>query len=607
MRSRRWRTLMAGLFWLLQAGLSLAQEAELHVEEGPWQAEVPVAIEVVAKGFEESPEPRVRVPAPPWGRLELVGVSPEISSSVQIINGQMSQWKSVRFSFHYRFVGDRTGSITLGPFHVMQDGKEATTRPVTLELGAIPTEGKDQRIILSVPEDPVYVGQRVPVRLQWWIEEHMVERLVGHEARVPLFEMQEAFGFEEVDPGKRNNAMAITSPSGTKKFAAETTKGTWDGRSWLVLTLDRVLIPLKEGDHAIPAASVILEEGVRWQRSFFGERTATRVRRLRVADTPRVLHVKPLPEAGRPPGFAGAIGQDFSLEVATERSVIQAGDPIHLTLTLKGEGSLATASLPPLARDEGGLPERDFRVPEGDVAGVVRDGVKTFEVMVRVLHEGVRELPPISYSWFDPKKGGYETTHSRPIALSVGAARKVSAEDVVRGATHKEEQPQPAPAPPQRESPAPAATDAPTTAAPSAWIGADLALERNVEKLLGGDASTSWFQMVALGGYVGGLGLIGIALWWRRKRQVDPELVRHRGQLHQLAQTVARAQTPRALADGLRRMAALVAQVPRETLDPLLETLDNLAFAPQGNKEAVPAELKSRAVAFARQMAGEGS
>ncbi|HIJ84564.1 MAG TPA: hypothetical protein HPQ00_10220, partial [Magnetococcales bacterium] len=372
---KQWLAVLAGWLWLLLACSAWGQEAGLRIAEGPYYADVPVDLEVVAKGFEESPEPKVDVDAPAWGRLDLVGVSPEVSSSVQIINGQISQWKSVRFTYHYRYAGEKNGKITLGPFRVSQGGKEAVTQKVTLELGEIPSGG-DQRVLLNFPEDPVFVGQRIPVRLQWWIQEDLVERVVGHEARVPLFEMVDQFEFEEVERGTKSNAMVIQSPAGAKKYASEATKGMWDGRSWLVLTVDRILIPLQAGEHAIPGASVVLEEGIRWQRSFFGERTPTQVRRLRVADTPRVLHVKGLPEAGRPASFAGAIGQDFTLEVTAERSVVQVGDPIHLTLTLKGEGSMASASLPPLVGGEGGLPERDFRVPEGDVAGGGVDGGK---------------------------------------------------------------------------------------------------------------------------------------------------------------------------------------------------------------------------------------
>ncbi|MBF0422117.1 MAG: BatD family protein [Magnetococcales bacterium] len=603
-----------GCLWLILAGAAWGAnpEAELRLAEGPYYADAPVDLMVVVKGFEETPEPKVQFDPPPWGRLDFVGMSPEVSSSIQIINGQYSQWKSVRFSFHYRFNGDKTGKVTLGPFRVTQDGHAVTTRSVTLDLGVVPTGG-DQRILLQVPEEPVYVGQRVPIRLQWWIQEDLVERVVAHEIRVPLFDMVEPFAFEESDQSGQKNAMVIQLSGGAKKFPAETTKGKWEGRSWLVLTLDRVLIPLKSGEYAIPASSVILEEGTSWQRSFFGERTPTQVRRLRGVDSPRSLHVRPLPEAGQPASFSGAIGQNFSLAVEADRSVVQVGDPIRLTLTLKGDGPLSTVSLPALTRD---LPPGDFRIPEGDVAGMVADGAKKFEVMVRVLREGVREIPPITYSWFDPQKGQYETTRSRPIALSVGAAKVVSAQDVVRGQGEGEKhdapplvaassQPTPSPHPPgtvpsgggDRVNSGESPRDDSATR-----VDADLAVERDVDVLLG-QSGTAWLSRLLVWlGYLGGLGLLGYAAWWKRRSKVDPEKTRRQKILRGLMHELEEAKSPQTLANLLRRMAAMVADVPRQELDNVLENLDNQAYAPRGDTKMVEAELKARVVELAKRL-----
>ncbi|MEO5328174.1 MAG: BatD family protein [Magnetococcus sp. THC-1_WYH] len=607
MGRKQWLALVFGWLWLLVlVDPAWGQEAKLRIAQGPYYTDVAVDLEVVAQGFEESPEPKVQVEEPSGGRLELVGVSPEVSSSIQIINGQMSQWKSVRFVFHYRFTMDQKGAVTLGPFHVVQGGATAQTQSVTLEFGEIPAGG-DQRILLILPDEPVFVGQRIPLRLQWWIQTDLVERLVGHEVRVPLFEMGDQFGFEEVDRGGQNNAMVIQSAAGAKKYAAETTQEVWDGRSWVVLTIDRIVIPLKGGDFDIPAASVILEEGVRWQRSFFGERSATQVRRLRATDTPKVLHVKPLPTQGQPDSFAGAIGQGFTLEVSAGRSVVQVGDPIVLTVTLRGDGSLATASLPRWVGGEGGLSEKDFRVPEGNLAGLVADGAKKFEVMVRVLHEGVKEIPPLAYSWFDPRKGAYETTTSRPIALSVGAAKMVSAGDVVRSQEaavdeEKSEADQP-PKPPtsggsEQNDPGAKGLES------SLLVGADLAVERDVDVLLGSGRGGWWLAVVAWGCYGGGLGLLAYGGWWWRRSRLDPEVDFRRRQLRALVVGVERAQTPHELADGLRRMAAVAVDVPRGELDRLLEILDNLAYAPQGGGGSVAEDLKSRSVAMARRLEG---
>jgi len=142
--------------------------------------------------------------------------------------------------------------------------------------------------------------------------------------------------------------------------------------------------------------------------------------------------VRPLPIAGRPASFVNAIGRGFSIEVDASRTVVSVGDPIELTLRLRGDGPLAGLSLPPLDGPEG-LPAQWFGVPGGGVAGRVDAGanVKLFSVTIRVKSDEAREIPPIAFSWFDPEAREYHTTRSQPIALSVESAELVGAGEVV--------------------------------------------------------------------------------------------------------------------------------------------------------------------------------
>ena len=84
----------------------------------------------------------------------------------------------------------------------------------------------------------------------------------------------------------------------------------------------------------------------------------------------------------------------------------------------------------PSLNAEGLLPPAHFRVPAGDPTGEIERDAKRFTAVVRVLDERVEEIPGLAYSWFDPKTQTYETTRSRPIALSVRSAQVVGAGDV---------------------------------------------------------------------------------------------------------------------------------------------------------------------------------
>ena len=199
-----------------------------------------------------------------------------------------------------------------------------------------------------------------------------------------------------------------------------------------MVSLPLTLVPLAAGTHALPPAGLLAEEGTQWRRDFFGGRRATRARKWRALDRERTLAIEALPLEQAPPSFAGAVGSGFNLEVSADRSVVQVGEPITLSLVLRGEGNLETAALPPLDA-EGLLPAAAFRVPEDELAGALEGGAKRFSAVVRVLDEHVREIPALAYSWFDPATGGFETTHSRPIALSVGRAEVIGASIEISG------------------------------------------------------------------------------------------------------------------------------------------------------------------------------
>jgi hypothetical protein len=141
--------------------------------------------------------------------------------------------------------------------------------------------------------------------------------------------------------------------------------------------------------------------------------------------------------------------------------------------------------------------------------------------VVRVLDERVREIPALAYSWFDPATGGFETTHSRPIALSVGRAEVVGAEDAIAEAPADDGEP-------LREPGGEMAREGTTPARDLAFTGADLAIERDPALVLR-DARSGWGSAVLPGGlYAGAALLVGLALLDRRRRDVDPEVARRR-------------------------------------------------------------------------------
>jgi hypothetical protein len=590
---------------LLAARPAAGQSVHVQAPRGPQYLGTPIEIRVVAEGFDEDPEPEVSVGPPEHGRLELTGMHPSVSQSISIINGRISRTKRTEFIYLYRYLATEAGEVELGPFTVTQGPVSRQTASVRLRLEPVPTSDR-LRVELHLPEESRYVGERIPVVLEFWLEAALQDNLRGYSLRAPLFELGDQFQFLEDPEDAGDTDVTVETGSGRLRLRGSVRQASAGGQRFLVISVKRTLVPLRAGRYELEPATLVVEEATSWTRDFLGGRRATRGRKLRAVDRARVLDVQPLPRQSQPASFAGAVGRGFALEVSADRTVVQVGDPITLQLTLRGEGNLETAGFPPLDA-EGLLPETEFHVPEGDLAGELEGGAKRFSAVVRVLDEGTREIPALAYSWFDPETGSYATTLSRPIALSVRPAEVIAADDVFS---------------PGAAADSDASAEAEPRSGPEAagdggglaLTGADLAIERDVAKLLRGGGEGFGAGWVAGGLYTGASLLLLAALWDRRRRDVDPRVVRRRRLLDRERRRVRSAaglpadEAVRELAGALRRMLAEVPHARSAELDALLGECDARTYAPAERRrsESLEPGLLERANALAERLAEAG-
>jgi hypothetical protein len=593
-------SLLAACLLLLAASPVAAQQLRINTEAGPYFVGIPIAIQITAADFQEEPEPGIEVVPPASGSLELVGVSPSVQTQITLINGRLSQSKDVEFVYRYRFLPASTGTVELGPFTVTQNGVTKSVGPARLEVGTVPMSDK-LRVELKLPEAPVTVGERIKVGLEVWIELDLRDRLTRYDIHVPFFDRTQSFRFIDTSPSDATTELELQTAEGRSRLRARSRRLQHGTRRYLVLEAERTVIPLQPGRYELEPAAMIGDEAIRVQRDLFGRQRASQIRKIRASDRRRTLVVGAVPEAGRPESFAGAVGEGFSLEAGADRSVVQVGDPITITLTLRGDGNLENASMPPL-HAEGLLPEAEFRVPEGDLTGSMEGEAKVFTAVVRVLKEGVREIPALAYSWFNPRTRSYETAASRPIALSVGEAELVSAADVVRaepalrGAAEEET----------------AALEGLATGRSFELTGADLAIVRQGEQLLRDDHSTLRSITLPIGLYIASALIIALALADRRLRSRDPVQLERRRRLRQEVSRVARTdrlpprEAARELASALRSMRATAPASTPADLESFLGECDARSYAPEGSDPdaKLDAEFHGRALRLAREIEG---
>ena len=90
----------------------------------------------------------------------------------------------------------------------------------------------------------------------------------------------------------------ILTPSGELRLRGKLRQVRSAGRDYVVVSVLRTLVPLREGAYELEPATLIVDEATHWKRDFFGGRRATRVRKLRATDRPRKLEVRPADNGG---------------------------------------------------------------------------------------------------------------------------------------------------------------------------------------------------------------------------------------------------------------------------------------------------------------------
>ncbi len=171
----------------------------------------------------------------------------------------------------------------------------------------------------------------------------------------------------------------------------------------------RALFPQRAGDLVIGATEAVV--GLR-----------------RVIRSPKVVvHVRPLPAEGQPKGFSAHNVGSFGIEAAVDRRRVRAGEPLTLTVTVRGTGNVRfvdPAPWPPIdgVRRYDPTVEVETRVDLDQAGRLVIAGRRAYKFLLIPRRAGTIEIPPHRLSFFDPAAGRYRTVSTDPITLSVEAA-----------------------------------------------------------------------------------------------------------------------------------------------------------------------------------------
>ncbi|MBX3354829.1 MAG: BatD family protein [Phycisphaeraceae bacterium] len=354
-----------------------------------------VTFEVTNASTVEDP----RVPNTP-GLEARVTRSREFSQTT-IINGQVTQRRSVRFDVN--FFAEQPGRFEIPRIRIVVDGQTYESRPTTVEVTGLDTS-RLARAEISIDPGEAVVGQMLTATLQVRIRNPRAGRVAADAARLwdtLILPNESRWGLFQGAVEELYRERRFRIPPRSERDA--------DGDEWVVYELSTPFSADKPGPLLIHGIEIKL----RYPRGA-GERLLT----IEPAQ-PRV-NIEPPPSQGRPADFAGAVGV-FELDVRARPTRVGVGDPITLSIIIAdrtpGGADLTRLLPPPIAE----LPEltRNFRMPSEPLVGTINGRTKVFTQTLRPLSERITDIPPILFSFYDPDTGLYRTLRSQPIPITV--------------------------------------------------------------------------------------------------------------------------------------------------------------------------------------------
>jgi hypothetical protein len=311
-----------------------------------------LTVEIVQEGGPGGAVDNVAPVVPPQPDVAIRYIGP--STEVSIVNGRATQ----RVEHRYAISASKAGTYTIGPITVRKQGVLKEIGSVRLEVlasGAVagPTEGESAQLslTLTVPRTEVYLHEHIPMSLALRVGQVRVADL-----QYPMVG-GDGFSIEKLsEPTQRQEQV--------------------QGGTVQVVEFTTTLTPLRAGTLALGPATMRLNvlQRERRQDRFFGFFGETR-RPTDLHSEPLSLTVLPLPDAGKPASFSGAVGQ-FQFEVRATPLDPMAGDPVTVTSTVRGQGNLDTLNPPaivgtdalrvyPVQQATGNVPSGNPRIRAG--------------------------------------------------------------------------------------------------------------------------------------------------------------------------------------------------------------------------------------------------
>lgn len=339
--------------------------------------------------------------------FQIVGQSSSSSTSIEIINNEMS--RTVKQSFTYSLRPLKTGSFTIPPIYTKFKNK--TYRSKTINVTVVdassnyqqPRQNSQKQNNSSSNNVQIFL-QATPSKSEVFVGEPFTMRYVLYSNKglvgLNAEKMPEFAGFVKEETFQAKNIThTLEVINGIRYYAYRISNYTLFPTYSNTFTLDKMELLCA---YEVPA------------KSFFDFGTTKRVY---IQSNTSVIRVKPLPLTGQPQNFSGAVGQ-YDIKSDLSSKLLKTGESVTLTLTISGSGNIRMFEPPTLPI----IPNIDTFPPEESDDLYHPDNISGKKVIKYILipeEPGTYDLPEISFTYFEPRSETYKTIYTKPMTFTV--------------------------------------------------------------------------------------------------------------------------------------------------------------------------------------------
>jgi hypothetical protein len=332
----------------------------------------------------------------------IAGPSQQVSQSW--VNGRSSFEKA----YSYFLTPNQKGTFIIKPAAIEYNGQIYKTAPVKIIVTAATEQPRDPNDTQMSGDENLYLVADVS-KTNPYINEPITVVYKLYFGNIGISNLGESSKPKYNDFWSQN--IEIKQP------VAE--EGIFKGQNFRFIVLKKVVLyPQKSGRLKIEPLSLSVDVQLPTnRRDMFGRMMLTETTK-RVSAGAKTINVKPLPEAGKPDDFSGAVG-DFDFKVTPSKTNLKHGESLDLVVSVTGKGNLKLFSLPkpvvPNALEMyDAVHSEDISTPLSGMAGKSSD---SYAIIPQ--YRGNYPVKPMQFSYFDLSSGTYKTLLSPQIMINV--------------------------------------------------------------------------------------------------------------------------------------------------------------------------------------------